>query len=266
MQPTKQTILHDPENGVHGNCMSAVLASILHLPIEEIPIFSSSDWQIQLNNWLRKFGLAYLMVDAAFKEALASHQVQNLYHEIYGISKRSNDTLHACVGKDGELVFDPHPDNSGLTEVYGYGILILLNPWQHFDLQKDVSEWRGLAHRTQSEVDRLESQFELLQLAFDSSELHVKNFQDQYQEAKTELNKSVDQIENLTALINKLCRQVNKFDPANSAASEAATYMMRNNLLGTSLQNDEEGVAILDEVISYSKNEKNDADEKCKNL
>ena len=26
MTPTKQTVLHDPANGLHGNCLSAVLA------------------------------------------------------------------------------------------------------------------------------------------------------------------------------------------------------------------------------------------------
>ncbi len=40
MKPTKQTVLHDPANGKHGNCLSAVLASLLHLPIEAM-IFSS---------------------------------------------------------------------------------------------------------------------------------------------------------------------------------------------------------------------------------
>ena len=38
MIPTTQTILHDPDNGKIGNCLSAVLASLLHLPIELVPL------------------------------------------------------------------------------------------------------------------------------------------------------------------------------------------------------------------------------------
>lgn len=55
MKPTKQTVLHDPANGKHGNCLSAVLASLLHLPIEDVPVFSEPHpkWQQDLNEWLR---------------------------------------------------------------------------------------------------------------------------------------------------------------------------------------------------------------------
>ena len=65
MKPTKQTILHDPAKGLHGNCLSAVLASLLHLPIEDVPLFITPEtWVKDLNAWLRPFGLAYLRATA----------------------------------------------------------------------------------------------------------------------------------------------------------------------------------------------------------
>ena len=130
MNPTKQTVLHDPENGIHGNCLSAVLASLLHVPIEGVPLFANPEtWIKDLNAWLHDFGLAYLLIEDLdrFVEACGIH---GLWHEISGNTSRSIETLHACVGKDGELIFDPHPDNSGLTCVTCYGLFIALEPWR----------------------------------------------------------------------------------------------------------------------------------------
>ena len=131
MKPTKQTVLHDPANGKHGNCLSAVLASLLHLPIEDVPVFSEPHpkWQQDLNEWLRPFGLAYLQI-GRFDEWCAEVGVKGCHHEVAGPTKRSNDVLHACVGVDGVPVFDPHPDDTGLTEVQSSGVFIALEPWR----------------------------------------------------------------------------------------------------------------------------------------
>jgi len=131
MNLIKQTILHDPENGIHGNCLSAVLSSLLHIPICDIPVFSNDDtWVKDLNAWLRPLNLAYLSFDGSSDEWLKTLGIEGLYHEIGGPSPRYEDTLHACVGKDGELLFDPHPDNTLLKEVESFGVLIALRPWE----------------------------------------------------------------------------------------------------------------------------------------
>jgi hypothetical protein len=50
MIPVKQTVLHDPANGKVGNCFSAVLSSLLHIPIEDIPMFQDPlNWIKDLN-------------------------------------------------------------------------------------------------------------------------------------------------------------------------------------------------------------------------
>lgn len=126
----KQTVLHDPANGQHGNCLSAVLASLLGIPIEQVPVFADTKtWRHDLNRWLRPMGLAYLELQpgAAW---MADFGIEGLHHEVYGLTRRSKETLHACVGIDGEVVFDPHPDSTGLVAQEGLSVFIALRPWQ----------------------------------------------------------------------------------------------------------------------------------------
>ena len=129
MIPIKQTILHDPANGQYGNCLSAVLASLLHLPIETIPVFSDPErWEPDLNEWLRPYGLAYVPL-AVPDGWFSSRNIVGCYHEICGPTLRSADVLHAMVGIDGVPVHDPHPDNTGITKVDSIGVFIALMPW-----------------------------------------------------------------------------------------------------------------------------------------
>lgn len=138
MRPTKQTVLHSPEEGQNGNCFSAVLASLLHLPIELIPYFAGyAEWRRDLNQWLRQFGLAYLEVNAC---DLKEHGIEGLHHEVAGTSPRSDDVLHATVGLDGAIVFDPHPSDAGLAKVETYGLFLVLEPWKLAALPKDEAK------------------------------------------------------------------------------------------------------------------------------
>lgn len=133
MKPTKQTILHDPANCLHGNCLSAVLASLLHIPIETIPTFYDPDnWLKDLNAWLRPYGLAYMSWSAEnFPDTLAAFGITGMHHELGGRTKRFSDVGHACVAVDGELVFDPHPSNDGLNDgIESCGVFIALRPWE----------------------------------------------------------------------------------------------------------------------------------------
>lgn len=130
MKPTTQTILHDPENGLHGNCFSAVLASLLHLPIGSIPVFSDSeDWRKEVNDFLRPYGLAYMIV-SDFDTYCEENGISGCHHQVAGFTKRSGDVWHACVAADGHLIFDPHPSRDGLTEAKAHGVFLTLHPWR----------------------------------------------------------------------------------------------------------------------------------------
>jgi hypothetical protein len=133
MIPVKQTILHSPNTGVQGNCLSAVLASLLHIPIDAIPTFSNDEtWLKDLNAWLRPHGLAYMTwASDSFPDTLAAFGITGLYHELGGKTKRFSDVGHACVALDGDLIFDPHPSNDGLNDgVEACGVFIALRPWE----------------------------------------------------------------------------------------------------------------------------------------
>lgn len=131
MIPTEQTILHAPDDGRFGNCLSAVLASLLHLPIEQIPSFTAPgpQWQRDLNRWLRQFGLAYVQV-SAFDAWAADTGIEGCWHEIGGTTPRFADVEHAMVGTDGRPVFDPHPSDAGVEAITAHGIFIALRPWE----------------------------------------------------------------------------------------------------------------------------------------
>jgi hypothetical protein len=130
MKPVQQTILHDPENGKIGNCLSAVLASLLHLPITMIPVFSNEEtWVRDLNAWLRPYGLAYMMIDD-FEAWCDTYGVEGCFHELAGNTNRFADQLHAVVAMDGKEIYDPHPSQAGLTRIDASGIFIALRPWE----------------------------------------------------------------------------------------------------------------------------------------
>jgi hypothetical protein len=134
MIPTTQTIFQ-PEGSdeAQGNCLSAVLASLLHLPIDDVPLFVNPDtWIMDLNQWLRQYGLAYLQLEN-FATACASSGIQGCHHEQFGHCDRSNTVLHACVGVDGFVRFDPHPSGTGLIGETASGVFIALQPWLMVD-------------------------------------------------------------------------------------------------------------------------------------
>ena len=59
-------------------------------------------------------------------EALKAYGIAGLWHEVSGKTERN--TFHSCVAQDGQLVFDPHKSNAGLTTTTDYGVFVALNP------------------------------------------------------------------------------------------------------------------------------------------
>jgi hypothetical protein len=121
MIPIDQTI-----TGPRGNCFSACLASLLEIPIESVPLFLSEvgdrtrfDWASRLDEWLENFGLYALHFSAI---PGSPNVMPAVLHIMTGISPRGRP--HAVIGKGHQIVHDPHPDRSGLSEVDGYVLLV----------------------------------------------------------------------------------------------------------------------------------------------
>lgn len=120
MKPVDQEFLHQPEVGQYGDCQRAVIASLLDLPIAEVPHFLQLAKGDPVEYWegLQLFvaskGFALLTVPAKSGAAFFG-RAHGFFHEISGPSPRGNGTNHAVVGFDGRIVFDPHPSRAGLS-------------------------------------------------------------------------------------------------------------------------------------------------------
>lgn len=122
MKPVDQTII-----GEKGNCMSACLASLLHLDIAHVPNFfdistNDDEWWEAVRSWLSGHGWGIISInlgDAFPPEKLNGYQI------IFGRSKRKHN--HATIWLNGEMVHDPHPDKTGLETIEGCDLLYPLD-------------------------------------------------------------------------------------------------------------------------------------------
>lgn len=132
MTPVDQTILHEPSEGRYGNCMQAMVASVLGVPIDAVPHFlhdgtqDGHEFSRRVNDFLRPFNLGYMEVTASARDYLDAVGLRGLVHEASGQSARG--VSHACVAVDGAVVHDPHPTKAGLESVEDYGIFVVLDP------------------------------------------------------------------------------------------------------------------------------------------
>jgi hypothetical protein len=128
MLEVTQTKLHIPGEQ-RGNCMYAVLASLLHGDIESIPSFEGRDWVNKLNTWLRQYGLAFMCIhDNA--EDFEDNGIQGMHHMLMGNTNRFAGVRHSVVARDGVLLFDVHPSRTGLTDGLVSGVFVSLEPWK----------------------------------------------------------------------------------------------------------------------------------------
>lgn len=145
MIPVTQTSFYDPDappEEQRGNCLTAVVASLLELPIEAVPDFvqdhvdhlGSADtpraqasewyWWTHLNRFLTEHGqrMHYLRnVEAPqphpSREDGFPDPEPGEFYTVSGISPRDSRIHHIVIYRDGVMVWDPHPDRTGLTEV-----------------------------------------------------------------------------------------------------------------------------------------------------
>jgi len=131
MIPVDQTRFYDPTVPVkeqRGNCLQAVMASVLELPLDDVPHFVQDDvdhdgdanpewnWWVRLVAWLGEHGWS---VHAALP--ISDYPGQSVL--VTGPSPRGNGIHHIVIYRDGEMVHDPHPDRTGLVRVMdAYGL------------------------------------------------------------------------------------------------------------------------------------------------
>jgi hypothetical protein len=123
MTPVFQTINHEPDKGLYGNCMQAVFASIIDLPIHEVPHFmkdnpSSEELWPAVRGWLRSKGFSLFTI--CFNCRLDDLQYfmkehnDGIYYILSGKSPRGFD--HNVIAMGNSIVHDPSPLGGGIIE------------------------------------------------------------------------------------------------------------------------------------------------------
>jgi len=96
-----------------GNCLQAALASVLELPLDEVPhsvVWPDEEWFERLNAWLsQRLGLVLISVSAEGWKI-----PESIFHIISG-STPGTGVAHAVVGRGGQIVHDPHEAKPGLV-------------------------------------------------------------------------------------------------------------------------------------------------------
>jgi hypothetical protein len=141
MKPVFQshTDLSQPEL---GDCLSACVASILELPLEEVPKFChpESDWPQNYCSWFGDRGLVAIELKwpAGRKDFKLNMPLPVGTYFIAHFSRPHFDWQHSVVAvydgtmPDGySIVHDPNPDGGDLGELRGFAFIALKEPWKH---------------------------------------------------------------------------------------------------------------------------------------
>lgn len=93
-----------------GNCLQAATASLLELPLEDVPHFIEQCRDRYFTCW-------WNWVCSQGYEIEVLYEPKDLKKDEYyiAIGPTERGTNHACIFQNGVLVHDPHPSGAGLT-------------------------------------------------------------------------------------------------------------------------------------------------------
>lgn len=140
MIPVKQTIFYP-----NGNCLPACIASLLECPIEDVIQIQKyfaphNDWGKALKDWFATKGYEFLPADefvwwhpklvpspkpGEFKTIDLS-ATKDKYYIVTGQSPRHEGSLHCVIYQNGNMVHDPHPDNTGVLNIDSFSKIVPL--------------------------------------------------------------------------------------------------------------------------------------------
>lgn len=113
---------------VRGNCFAAVVASLLELPITEVPnvevLFDVEEvtWYGIMQAFIRSKGYD-LVTNNAFLRAFHQDEECDIYDAKYTLNKyyivsamSPRGVMHCVIYKNGKMIHDPHPSRDGIDE------------------------------------------------------------------------------------------------------------------------------------------------------
>lgn len=121
----KQLFLHDPTNGVYGDCFRTVIASLLDLPAAEAPHFNADTGAFDMaeqdrlmNAWLaeRKLSQVCVPFDGGFPlaELLAMMERLNPGVRFMLTGQSRTGCNHCVICLAGEIEWDPSQTDAGI--------------------------------------------------------------------------------------------------------------------------------------------------------
>lgn len=131
MTPVAQTLIHDERTGVYGNCFRACVASLLDLPIKDVPAFETmrdreGEWWREFERFLNERGFDFDGVE--YDRPGDDEPGVGGYFIVNGDGPRGYRHSVVC-DRRGELVHDPHPQGGG----------VLANDQRYFVLVRRVA-------------------------------------------------------------------------------------------------------------------------------
>lgn len=124
MRPVHQTTFYAVDSEDHdptrGNCLQAAIASVLELPLEEVPHFVAlpqNEWWPALFNWFHDRGILVnyeRIQDDIGRPIPGAWAPLGIPYLLAGPSPRG-EFSHVVVAMNHEVIHDPHPDATGLA-------------------------------------------------------------------------------------------------------------------------------------------------------
>lgn len=102
------------KHGAEGNCWQTAVASVLELPMEEVPDFVNDYDNGGKHWWLTT--IEFLDERGYTLEPVIEHLYDDSYYFVIGPSPRNAEMSHVVVYQNGKMVHDPHPDGTGVLE------------------------------------------------------------------------------------------------------------------------------------------------------
>lgn len=112
--------------GKGGNCVATCYASLLGVPVEAIPELYGTPNQTEAEAaFLRSHGLGLVRIQLARGQE-PPFMSPGTYHLIGGMGPRGYP--HRVIGRDGQVLHDPHPEGTGLVSQEAWIFLVPIQP------------------------------------------------------------------------------------------------------------------------------------------
>lgn len=110
--------------GHKGDCLSACLASLLELPLEEVPLFDNfADWPQRVDEFTRRHGYAFVGYRADHEYT----PPPSCFHIVVGPTKNNPDMpddVHAVVAWRNLPIHDPNRGGMFIDEIQSRWLLV----------------------------------------------------------------------------------------------------------------------------------------------